>query len=389
MSDFTMPSLGADMESGKLVEWLVKPGDAVRNGDVIAVVETHKGAIEVEIFENGVVSALCANEGETVPVGGLLAHVREVGEAEAPVTAPKAAPGPVPAPPPTPAVAVPAFVRGGRVKVSPLARRLAAELGIDPERLTGTGVDGSVSLADVELARASGARPAQAMRRGGFDPAGMRHAIGAAMARSKREIPHYYLSSTLDMEPALSWLETFNAGKPPNGRMLPAVLMLKATARALREHSRFNGFWRDGGFHPGDGVHVGWAISLRGGGLVAPAIHNADGLPLPDMMAVLRDLVTRARSGMLRSSELTDPTVTITSLGDRGADSVTGVIYPPQVAIVGFGRIRERPWAVDARIVPRRLVEISLAADHRASDGHAGGLLLSTIEQLLLEPETL
>ncbi|KHK93436.1 dihydrolipoamide acetyltransferase family protein [Novosphingobium malaysiense] len=398
MSDFTMPSLGADMESGKLVEWMVKPGDTVHQGDTVAVVETQKGAIEVEIFEDGTVSELVAKEGETVPVGGVLAHVRTAGD-KTPAAAPAtAAPAPVeasPAPaspaPPAPRPAPAAFARTGRVKVSPAARRLAAEIGIDPEGLIGTGVDGSVSLADVELARSRGtkAAPAPSARRTGFDPAEMRKAIAAAMARSKREIPHYYLASTIDMEPALAWLAAYNEGRPPTERMLAAVLTLKATALALREHGQFNGFWQDGQFQPGKGIHVGWAIALRGGGLVSPAIHDADGLSLPELMDVLRDLVARARSGRLRGSEIMDPTMTVTSLGEQGADSVMGVIYPPQVAILGFGRIVERPWVVDGQVVPRRLTQLSLAADHRASDGHAGGRLLSTIEQLLLEPEKL
>ena len=280
----------------------------------------------------------------------------------------------------------------GRVKVSPAARRLAASVGIDPEQLKGTGVEGAVTFADVELARASTVKPAPAAppeRRGGFDPAEMRKAIASAMSRSKREIPHYYLSSTIDMTPSLEWLAAYNAERTPDQRMLAAVLLMKASALALRKVPQFNGFWQDEGFRPGPGVHLGWAISLRGGGLVAPAIHDADSLPLPNLMAKMKDLVARARSGGLRSSELMDATITLTSLGERGADSVTGVIYPPQVAILGFGRIGTRPWVADGQIEPRSLVEVTLAADHRASDGHAGGLLLSAIEQLLQEPAKL
>ena len=395
MTDFIMPSLGADMESAKLIDWLVKPGDTVHKGDIVAVVETHKGAIDVEIFEDGTVAELCASEGETVPVGGLLATIRTAAE-PMPVTA-------APSPSPTETAQllavqpVAAPQRTGRVKVSPVARRLAAELGIDPEQLNGTGVDGSVSLADVELARASGVKTAPAKPatsdasggKGGFDPVEMRIAIAAAMSRSKREIPHYYLSSTIDLAASLTWLAAFNAARPPDERMLPAVLLMKAAALALRKVPQLNGFWREGGFQPGKGIHIGWAISLRGGGLVAPGIHDVDTLALPALMLKLRDLIARARSGGLRSSELMDSTVTITSLGERGADSVTGVIYPPQAAIIGFGRIAERPWVVDGQVAPRPLVEVSLAADHRASDGHTGGLLLSAIEQLLQEPEKL
>lgn len=399
MSDFTMPSLGADMESGKVVEWLVKPGDTVRKGDIVAVVETHKGAIDVEIFEDATVSELCASEGETVEVGGLLARLQGDGGGKSPAPPPppkpEAAPQPAkPAPAPAKAEPAPAFTiaRTGRAKVSPAARRLAAELGIDPEQLSGTGVDGSVSLADVELARvgAMARKPERApVRRGGFDPAEMRRAIAAAMARSKREIPHYYLANAVDMAASLDWLAGYNEDRPPAERMLAATLLLKATALALRKIPQLNGFWRDDAFQPGEGIHIGWAISLRGGGLVSPAIHDVDTLDLPMLMEKLKDVVERARSGGLRSSELMDSTVTVTSLGERGADSVTGVIYPPQVAIIGFGRIRERPWVVDGKVLPRPLVDVSLAADHRASDGHLGGRLLSTIEKLLQEPETL
>lgn len=402
MSDFLMPSLGADMESGKVVEWLVKPGDSVRKGDLIVVVETQKGAIDVEIFEEGIVSELAAQLYETVPVGGLLARLRSEGEKLAPLPRP-ATPSPPPQPPApaspaataapaAPFLPPPTMPSAGRIKVSPAARRLAASLGIDPEQIKGTGVDGAVTFADAELARVRGLKPVPPtapVRRGGFDPAEMRRAIAAAMSRSKREIPHYYLSSTIDMTASLAWLAGYNAERQPEERMLAAVLLLKATAQALRKAPQLNGFWQDGAFQPGKGIHIGWAISLRGGGLVAPAIHDVDRLALAELMAKLRDLVARARSGGLRSSELMDPTVTITSLGERGADAVTGVIYPPQVAILGFGRIAERPWVVDGKVEPRSLVEVSLAGDHRASDGHAGGLLLSAIEQLLQEPEKL
>ena len=155
-------------------------------------------------------------------------------------------------------------------------------------------------------------------------------------------------------------------------RLLPAVLLLKATALALREVPQLNGTYVDGAFRPGDGIHVGWAISLRGGGLVAPAIRDADKLPLAELMAAMRDLVQRARTGGLRSSELASPTVTVTSLGERGAESVTGIIYPPQVAIIGFGTVLTRPWVVDGRVEARPLASVTLAADHRVTDGHIG-----------------
>lgn len=267
------------------------------------------------------------------------------------------------------------------------------------ETLTGTGVEGSVVRADVErasnqtpvaptTAAASVPVPARAPR-GGFDASMMRQAIATAMTRSKREIPHYYLNSTIDFETASIWLEAHNRNKPPPERLLPATLLIKASARALAEVPQLNGCFENGAFRPGAGIHLGWAVALRGGGLVAPAIHDADQKTLPELMQALRDLVQRARSGGLRSSELTDPTVTVTSLGDRGADGVLGVIYPPQVAIIGFGRLLLRPWVVDGQVVPRTLLTVSLAADHRASDGHLGGHLLAAIDQALQSPDSL
>lgn len=395
MTDFTMPSLGADMESAELVKWLVSPGQEVHRGDIIAIVETQKGAIDVEIFTEGTVAELVAAEGETVPVGGLLARIDSAGEAKTPPPSPTRPP---PSPDPdrqelAPTLSAPAPLRSGaRGKVTPAARRRATELGIDPVALPGTGVDGAVSYADVELARMAGRKPAappRSIRQGRFNPVEMRRAIAAAMARSKREIPHYYLSTTIDMAAALNWLAKYNAVRPPEERMLPAVLLLKASALALCKVPQLNGFWRGDAFEPGAGVHVGWAISLRGGGLIAPAIHDVDRLALSDLMGRLRDLVARARAGGLRSSEMMDATATITSLGDRGADTVTGIIHPPQVAILGFGRISERPWVADGQIAARPLIEVTLAADHRASDGHDGGLLLSAIETALQEPEKL
>lgn len=391
MSDFKMPALGADMEAGTLVEWLIKPGGRVKSGDVIAVIETQKGAIEVEIFQDGVVSNILVPVGERVPVGTVLAQIDGAEGALPPasetvaVAAKPAPPTLAEAPPPRPAVAPP----GQRIKLTPAARRRAAALNLDLAAiLKGTGVEGSIRLADVEAA-ASGAKLAPPPAKRGLDLSEMRKAIAAAMSRSKREIPHYYLTETVDLQAASSWIERFNAEKPPIERILPAVLFLKAAALALREQPQLNGAYENGVFTPSSDIHVGWAVSLRGGGLIAPAILDADKRSLAQLMAAMRDLVERARRGNLRSSELTSPTITVTSVGDRGAETVTGIIYPPQVAIMGFGRMVARPWVVEGRIESRPLVTLSLAADHRVTDGHIGGLYLAAIARLLQEPENL
>jgi pyruvate dehydrogenase E2 component (dihydrolipoamide acetyltransferase) len=214
----------------------------------------------------------------------------------------------------------------------------------------------------------------------------MRQAIAAAMARSKREIPHFYLASTIDLEPALVWLDAENARRPVPDRLLAGVLLLKAAALALRDFPELNARWEEGRIVPVASIHLGVAIALRGGGLVAPALHDADGLPLDALMGAFRDLVQRVRAGSLRSSQLSDPTVTVTSLGELGVDTVFPVIYPPQVAIVGFGRIVRRPWVVGDALVARRVVTATLAADHRVTDGHRAGRFLDTLDRLLQEP---
>jgi pyruvate dehydrogenase E2 component (dihydrolipoamide acetyltransferase) len=209
------------------------------------------------------------------------------------------------------------------------------------------------------------------------------------MARSKREIPHYYLCNTVDMSHSLGWLAAENLKRPVENRLVYGVLLIKAVALALREFPELNSSWIDGRAIPNADINVGAAISLRGGGLVAPALHKTDRQSIDDLMKSFLDLVKRARAATLRSSELSDPTITVTSLGEQGVETVFGIIYPPQVALVGFGRVVERPWSVEGRIVSRPALTATLSGDHRVSDGHRGALFLSAIDQLLQEPSRL
>ena len=383
-----MPILGADMVAGTLLSWRKAPGDRVRRGDVIAEVETDKGLIDVEVFVTGVLERILVPPQQTGPTGTVLAIIREDGATIE--TAPAAAaPPPTVAAPAAPAPTAPASPLPpgppGRVRVSPLARKVAERLGIDPSVLRGTGAGGAVTREDVERAAAAATAPARPR----FDAARMRRVIGAAMARSKREIPHYYLAHTIDMGRALAWLRGENRRRPVPERLLYGALLLKAVALALREVPELNGTWRGEEAVRSEAVHLGVAIAVRGGGLVAPALHDADRLSLDQLMRAFRDLVQRARSGGLRSSELSDATITVTSLGEQGVETVLGIVYPPQVAIVGFGAIRERPWSVDGAVVSRPLVTASLSADHRVSDGHVGGRFLIAVERLLQAPERL
>jgi pyruvate dehydrogenase E2 component (dihydrolipoamide acetyltransferase) len=392
-----MPALGADMEAGTLVEWLKQPGDRLTRGDIIAVVDTAKGAIEIEVFEDGVFERALAAPGQKVPVGDVLATIRTAAdEAPSAQAGPDAPAGPAPAgsaPAVTPAAAGPVRPLSAAPRASPGARRAAEELQVDLASVNGTGPAGAVTRDDVVRAasRRGATAPAAAMPVGtpSDRAASMRSAVGAAMSRSKREIPHVYLATTIDMTNALTWLAAANQARAVDRRLLPAALLLKAAARAVRDVPELNGFWIDGAFKPGGGVHVGCAIALRDGGLVAPAIHDADRKDVDTIMRDLLDLTARARGGTLRSSELADPTVTVTNLGDLGVEQAFAVIHPPQVAIMAFGRVMARPWVVDGRVEPRTLVAATISADHRSVDGRRAGQGLAAVDRYLQTPERL
>lgn len=412
-----MPSLGADMEAGTLVEKLIADGGTIKSGDVIGAVETQKGVIEMEAFEDGILEHWLVELGARVPVGTPLAVIRAPGDTAQEIpdqpepTTPEPPPPeqPVPdepvTPPPTPEYEPPtdptpqppepelapkprpplrpaqagtaARVGEPRVRATPAARRLAAQRGIDIGAVP-AGPDGVVARANV--AAVTPTKPAQT---------DMRAAIAAAMSRSKKDIPHYYLSHRLDLTAADAFLSDLNAHRPPDGRVLLGALCAKAIATTLGKYREFNGHFTDGRFRPADKVHLGMAINIRGGGLVAPALFDAGFKPLDALMAELRDLVTRVRAGRFRARELSDATITLSSLGDRGVDRLYGVIYPPQVAILGLGTPRLHPAIHDRAVAARLCATMTLAADHRVSDGHRGALFLRAIDTALQTPETL
>jgi pyruvate dehydrogenase E2 component (dihydrolipoamide acetyltransferase) len=392
MPEICMPSLGADMDAGTLIEWKVAAGDRVARGTVVGLVETQKATMELESFVDGIVETLLVEPGTKVPVGTVLARLRDADGA-----------APTPAAPAAPAASI-ASPAPARVRSSPAARKRARELGIDLASLHGTGPHGAIVLRDVgeppppAPAAAPSPSPAPApmppspepvRRPGPAAASAVREAIAAAMSRSKREIPHYYLAHTISMKRALGWLSEANAHRPIQERILPGALLLRAVVLALWEIPELNGFWIDGAYRPSEAIHLGTAISLRTGGVIAPAILDAGDKPLDRLMQELTGLVSRARTGALRAAELSAATITVTSLGDRGCEAVFPVINPPQVAIVGFGAITERPWVEQAAVVPHPTVVATLAADHRVSDGHRGGLFLAALDHLLQEPHKL
>jgi pyruvate dehydrogenase E2 component (dihydrolipoamide acetyltransferase) len=354
MIELRLPSFGADMDDAVFVAWHVQPGQAVHKGEVACVVETQKGAIDVELWQDGTVAALRAEPGQRLPVGAPLAWIAEgdedwhaiaataAAEPATPVAAPMAAPAPGPAAADAAAVTVPAVAAA-------------------PPGEAGGAADAARS---------------------------MREAIGAAMARSKREIPHYYLAHEVNVEPALAALEALNAGKPPTERVLFAAFALRAVAQAAAAVPGLNGHWIDGGLRHADHVHLGVVTALRGGGLVVPTLHDADRLALAALMAGLTQAIARARGGRLRSGDLGDATVTVSNLGDLGCDEGWGVIYPPQVAIIGLGRIARRPVvAADGSLAAARTLRLTIAADHRASDGLVGARFIAAVAHRLEHPE--
>jgi len=405
MGVFNMPSLGADMEAGKLVEWLVQPGDTVKRGDVVAVVETQKGAIEIEIFEEGTVGRLEAELGMELPVGAPLAVILGEGEAApadveaasepAPAPAPKQPLAPVtanapiaPAPPAPSPVKPPSHPHVGAFVASPAARVRAHELGVDLASLKGSGPGGVIVLSDVEGTGDNAASESKRMVTGS-PMQEMRKAIAAAMTRSKQTIPHLYLSHTIDIQRTIDWLAARNEGSTPDERLLLGAVFVRVAALAAAKAKDLNGHYLADGFHPSQTVNPGVAVALRGGGLVAPALMDAPAMTLDQTMVAMRDLVTRARAGRLRSSEMTEGTLTVTALGEAGPEEMIGVIFPPQVAIVGLGAPQMRPWVIDGKVVPRTVVTLCVSADHRVVDGRKVARFITAFETLIQAPEEL
>lgn len=397
MIEFVMPSLGADMEDGTLVEWRKKKGDTVKRGDIIAEVETQKGLIEIEIFDEAVIEKFLIEPGTKVPVGSplaLITPINEKAETMDTTTAKKDVSHPITEKEKTPAT--PAVSSDERIKISPLAKRIATENNIDVSTLSGSGENGAITKEDVEKAIAQklkGSVNQEVLGTTTEDKTAnasisIRAAVAAAMSKSNREIPHYYLEKTIDMTKTLAWMNEANKERPVKQRLLPAALLIKAVALCLQEVPELNAIW-DNGLQIKSDINIGFVVSLRRGGIIVPAIHAANLKTIDEIMSKLNNLIVRAKALKLRSSELSDSTITITSIGEGGADSVYGIIYPPQVAIIGFGNISEQPFAENGMLGVHPLVHVTVAADHRATDGLTGSRFLIALNRHLQNPALL
>ncbi|MGW4066275.1 2-oxo acid dehydrogenase subunit E2 [Nocardia grenadensis] len=293
-------------------------------------------------------------------------------------------------------------VRAPSPRASGYARRLAAALGTDLVSLSGSGPGGAIRARDVHTmpatpvpvpaatGSASGVVAAPTgPAGGGRDQAAIRRQIAAAMTRSKRTVPHYYLSDVIDVDIAVRWLREVNRSAPVPERIVPSALLLCATARAAARVGDLNGHWIDDEFRPSPRVHLGVVVSLRRGGILVPTVPDADELSPARMMTALRGVVGRARTARLRSSDTVEASISVTNIGEAGVRTIFGVIPAPQVAIVGFGTVTDRPCAVGGAVAVRPQVTITLSADHRASDGALGARFLTTVRDLLQHPEEL
>ncbi|TCI01994.1 2-oxo acid dehydrogenase subunit E2 [Corallincola luteus] len=403
MKEITMPSFGSDMEQGVLTEWLVKVGDTVKRGDPIAVIETNKGAIELDAYDEGCISELLIKVGQKTPVGQPIAQLSQLNdEADlAVISAQRSAtklndlPGSSVANKGKQAASQSpcqplGSASGGKTSVfypaSPAARELAQQHNMPLSAVAGSGPDGAIRLVDVQAALVEKPKPTPS--RSGFDPQQMRDAIAATVTRSKQQIPHYYLSHTLDITLLEQHLSLLNGEREPLQRILLIAPLLRVIARSLVKYPQLNGHYLQR-FAPSETIDIANAVNLRGGGLVMPVLRDVDHLSVDGLMQQLQALVERAKQGTLKFSDLDAPSFTVSNIGDRGVEAMWGVIYPPQVAIVGLGCPREAVVVEQGKVVIRRVMTVTLSADHRVTDGHYGSRFLTELNKRLQKPEAL
>lgn len=366
--DLPMPSLGADMDEGKLIEWKIKIGDKIKKNQVIASVETTKSVVDVESFREGEVISIIAKVGDVIQVGKPIAVLDILGDE---ILDKKES------------VQKILKEEGPRYKISPAAKKLAEANHVDLRELKGSGVSGEITLKDVE-------EKIQPKSEKGFSGINLRAAIAAVMARSKREIPHYYLKKRVNLDILMNWLDETNKKLNPEERILMPALLMHVVTASLKKFPEMNGYYKDDLFQASSSVHLGIAFSIKGGGVMVPAVLDADKMSAADLNQAVQRLSLKVKEGGLTSRELSEGTFTITNVGDLGSDEVFGIIFPPQVAIVGIGHIRKEA-IVDQQQQVRAgfVVDITLSADHRVSDGLLGARFLNEIEKRLNNPLSL
>jgi pyruvate dehydrogenase E2 component (dihydrolipoamide acetyltransferase) len=414
ISEVVMPQMGADMEEGTVVRWIKSVGDAVERGEIIAEIETDKANVEIEAFDAGTFRKALAAEGDTVAVGTVIAIIAapeddisqyengavkmeanravEPKKAEAPAAQREKPPAASRASPPEPSAAPAPPRTDGRVRASPVARKLAEEKGVDLAAVAGTGPDGRIVRRDVEAAAAGGAPPRAEAHAAGPGPvtsvtqSKMRQTIARRMAQSKREAPHYYITADIDMSEAERIRHQLNDAQEVHVSVND--MLVKASALALARHPEFNAWVVEGEVQQHTQLNVCIAIALDEG-LIAPAILDCGNKTLLDIARAGKDLVERAKGGSLKPDEYTGGTFTISNLGAYHVETLIAIIQPPQTAILGVGSVQERPVVRDGQVAVASLMKVALSADHRVTDGAQGARFLNEIRGLLEKPVAL
>ncbi len=407
-----MPKLGFDMAEGTLVRWLVREGENIEKGQVLAEIETDKATVEVEATRSGVVLKHLVPEGTTLPVGEPIAVLGEPGEevnlealvgkaAEAPQAQAEAAPAkePPPTAAPSPAEEKTDGHLPGGVRASPVARRLAKEHGIDLRVLKGSGPGGRIVKKDVEAAIAAReAAPAVAPAAPVFAPAEaarktvrqplsrLRAAIGRRMVQAKQEAPHFYVTIEIDAEPLMALREELNRLLPEGAPKLSVNdFIVKASALALREFPNLNASIEGDEIVRHGPIHIGIAVAVEDG-LLTVVVRDADLKPLRLLSQEARAAVTRAREGKVRPEDVEGATFTVSNLGMFDVEHFIAIINPPQAAILAVGSVREVPVVRQGQVVPGKTLKATLSADHRVTDGAEAARWLQIFRRYLEEP---
>jgi pyruvate dehydrogenase E2 component (dihydrolipoamide acetyltransferase) len=418
-TEIPMPRLSDTMERGTVARWAKKEGDTIAEGEVLADIETDKATMELESYETGVLLKILVQEGESAELGAPIALVGEAGETvelpvangdaasaseEAPADAPKAEPAAARAARPAPSA------NGGasgtvELRASPIARRMAADAGLDLRPLAGrgSGPDGRIVKVDVERlanegvsARAAAAPPTTPRtapppapvpgawaEAEGKEPSAMQRAVARRMTESKQNVPHFYLQSEVDMTRAIELRREINRSLGDGGTKVSINdLIIRACAVSLIEHPQFHRSWLGDRIVQHEHAHVGIAVALDDG-LIVPVLRDADRMTLTEIAAATKDIVNRARSGKVRQHEIEGGTFTVSNLGMFGVTSFEAIINPPEPGILAVGRTIERPVIVDGQVVGRPIMAVTLSVDHRAASGADGARLLQSIVRRL------